>query len=253
MDDKTDVQGEWSTEAIALLDSLAVDPSKARAAKSNKRRATSRQPVSETSPHHSQNSQAGQSAALGMPWASGSSQEHSNMSQASLSPGQPDNNRHHPHSQSENGDTEMVEAQMLARKTADPLPFGAGQWQGCPAGPSMDDPADNAWEAPDDAPQVPPNKRRRTQEDGPTAFARAFSKKQQREAPVARFTQVSPTPRHWPAAVQSAKPEPFVPCTSVVHVGVVSVVLLTIRACHKHHCDTLMWHAEQQSLSLPIP
>lgn len=201
MDDKTDVQGDWSTEALALLQSLAVDPSKARAAKGNKRRATSRQPVSGTSPHHSQNSQAGQSPALGMSRASGSMQEHSNMSQASLSPGQPENNRHQPHSQSENTGTEMVEALMHARTTADPLTFGAGQWQGCPAGPSMEDPADNAWEAPDDSPPVPPNKRRRTQEDNKTAFARALSQRQQREAPVARFTQVSLTPRHWAAAV----------------------------------------------------
>lgn len=193
MDDKTDVQGEWSTEALALLDRL--DSTNDRAANSNKRRATSRQSVGDASQDHSQNSQAGQSTARGTSRKSRSQKQQSSMSQASLSPHQPDDNRHQLHSQSQNGDTEMN--LMHARET-DPLPFGEGHWQGYPAGPSMEGPADNLWEAPDDAPQVPPNKRRRTQENGPTGFARAPSRKQQREAPVARFTQVSPVLWHCP-------------------------------------------------------
>ena len=191
MTDKTVVKGKWSTEALALLDMLAFDPTKPRFA-SKKRAATSRQSVGDSSQHHSQSSQAGQSTAFGTSHESHTPKQHSNMSQASLSPGQNDGHGHQLHSQSQNVDTEMGEevAQLHARETADSLPFVAGQWQGAPAGPSTQEDGDNAWEGTDNASQVPPNKRRRTQEGG-TAFGGAPSRKQQREMPVARFQPVS--------------------------------------------------------------
>ena len=193
MTDKTDVQGNWSTDASALLDKLAASPVKHRSASKKRARATtSKQSVGDTSQHHSQSSQAGPSAAFGVSHESRSPQQHSNMSRASLSPGQAGGHGHQPPSQSENGNLEMGEEvdNLHANESADSLPFGSGQWQGAPAGPSMQDSGDDAWEGAADAPQVSPNKRRRTQDDG-SGLGRAPSRKQYRDPPVARFTEVS--------------------------------------------------------------
>lgn len=206
MTDKTDVRGNWSTDALALLDKLAASPAKHRSAsKKRARAAASKQSVGDTSQHHSQSSQAGPSTAFGVSHESRSPQQHSNMSQASLSPGQAGGHGHQPPSRSENGNLEMEEEvdDLHARGTADSLPSGSGQWQGAPAGPSMQDSGDDAWEGTTDAPQVLPSKRRRTQDDG-AAFGPAPSRKQHRNAPVARYTEVSQAFWQQPAAVQSS-------------------------------------------------
>lgn len=195
MIDKTDVKGNWSPDALALLDRLAVSPAKHRSAsKKRAHEATSNQSTGNTSQHHSQSSQAGQSSAVGTGHESHSPQQHSNMSQASLSPGQAGGHGQQPQTQSDNGRIEMdAEVDPIqARQTADSQPFRSGQWQGAPAGPSMQDSVTDAWEGTADAPPVSPNKRRRTQDDGPV-FGQAPSRKQHREAPVARYTEVGPT------------------------------------------------------------
>ena len=196
MTDKTDVQGNWSTDALAFLHKLAASPVKHRSAsKKRAHAATFQQSVSDTSQHHSQSSQAGPSTAFGVSHESRSPQQHSNMSQASLSPNQAGGHGHQPPSQSENGNLEKGEEldTLHTDESADSLPFDSGQWQGAPAGPSMQDSGDDAWEGTADAPQVSPNKRRRSQDDG-SALGRAPGRKQHRDAPVARFTEVGQAP-----------------------------------------------------------
>ena len=213
MTDKTDVRGDWSTDALALLDGLAASPAKHRyASRKHARAATPKQSVGDTSQHHSQSSQAGPSIAFGISHESRSPQQHSNMSGASLSPGQAGGRGHQPPSQSKNGNMEMGQKvdNLHASGTADSPPFRSGQWQGAPAGPSMQQSGDDAWEGTGVAPQASPNKRRRTQEDG-TAFGQVPSRKQHRDAPVARFTQVSQALQQQPAALHHS----YCQCTSV--------------------------------------
>ena len=202
MVDKTDVKGNWSPDALALLDRLAASPAKHRSAsKKRAHGATSTQSVGTTSQRHSQSSQAGQSSAVGTGHESHSPPQHSNMSQASLSPGQAGGHGQQPHTQSDNGRME-VDAEvdpLQARETADSQPLRSGQWQGAPAGPSMQESVDDAWEGTADTPPVSPNKRRRTQDNG-TAFGQAPSRKQHREAPVARYTEVGQALRQQPVA-----------------------------------------------------
>ena len=202
MADKTHVEGDWSQEAVALLKRLAFDHSRRRAS-------ASKQSIGDTSQHHSSSSQAGPSTAHGNSSESRSPYPVSDMTAVSLSQPPTNANSYRPHKQArtQTVDTDEAEAHLHQRKSSNPLPFGGSPWQGMPAGPSdneaeedagMDDreegPSSNQGASMDgvwngsDGQQVPPNKRRRTQQDS-MAFGRVPSRKQ-RDVPVARYSQV---------------------------------------------------------------
>ena len=203
MADKTHVDGKWSKDALALLERLAFDPTKHGSASKNCG-STPRQSVGDTSQHHSQSSQAEPVTTKDTSHESRSPYQSSSMSQATMILPQANGNSSmtHTQSQSHGMDTDDETAQIHKSQNAEPLPFSAGQWPGSPAGPSAEEDygaagpsmqetdGSGAWNGMDDSQQVPPNKRRRTQQGGVT-FGRAVSKGHQSDAPVARYNEVS--------------------------------------------------------------
>ena len=202
MADKTHVDGKWSKDALALLNRLAFDPTKHGSA-SRKRQSTSQQSVGDTSQHHSQSSQAEPVTTKTTSHESRSPYQSSSMSQATMILSQANGNSSmtHPQSQSHAMDTDEETAELHTNETAGLLPFAAGHWQGSPAGPSAEEEyrvagpsmqgsdGSGAWNGMDDSQQVPPNKRRRIQQNG-VAFGRVVNKGHHRDAPVARYNEV---------------------------------------------------------------